>query len=188
MREAISCTSVTTSHIEIIVIYFKSTKVICVMDGAVHGDTDFNCFFYPIMPLYLAHTAGCRAALWLMHPPRAPRGSERAVAEPRGNLLGHSFLCFPSSCWHVPGDINTDSRGLWKAVKTQLPFSALEKTQQDAWVVNVSKVQILNFPPKMAAVLLLHTYEKTHVIWILGPFLCWHLHCQYRVAKATWDL
>lgn len=88
----------------------------------------------------------------------------RAVAEPRGNLLGHSFCCFSSSCWHVSGDINTDSGGLWKAVKTQLRFSALEKTQHDAWVANVSKVQILNFPPKMAAVLLLYTYEKTRYL------------------------
>lgn len=87
-------------HVKINLIYSKITKVICVMNRVVQGDTDFNCFFFflfshPIVPLYLTHTAGCHVALWVMHPPRAPRSSKWAVAGPRGNLVGCSFLCFP---------------------------------------------------------------------------------------------
>lgn len=44
-------------------------------------------FFRPIVQLYLAHAAGCRVALLLMHPPRT-----LTAAEPRGSHGGQFLL------------------------------------------------------------------------------------------------
>lgn len=55
------------------------------------------------MPLHLALIAGCRVALLLMHPPRAPKNSKLTVAEPRGSFLGCNLFRFPSFCRDILG-------------------------------------------------------------------------------------
>lgn len=52
-----------TSDVEIHAIYSKFNKVVCVIKMGVLLDTDFNCFFYAIVPPYLTHAAECHVAL-----------------------------------------------------------------------------------------------------------------------------
>lgn len=187
------------TDVEIIVTHFKPTKVICVTGKAVRGDTDFNCLLacllYPIMPLCFTHTVGCRIALWLMHPPRAPRSSELTVAEAGGNLLGYNLICFPSSIWHIPRTPTEagELRACTSCKNTINLFCLIQDSVcVDAWFVNVSfcsnwciclcntQFTLLNFPPCKKQLFycckLMNgrwTEEWTLVIWILGSSLRW---------------
>lgn len=187
------------TDVEIIVTHFKPTKVICVTGKAVRGDTDFNCLLacllYPITPLCFTHTVGCRIALWLMHPPRAPRSSELTVAEAGGNLLGYNLICFPSSIWHIPRTPTEagELRACTSCKNTINLFCLIQDSVcVDAWFVNVSfcsnwciclcntQFTLLNFPPWKKQLFycckLMNgrwTEEWTLVIWILGSSLRW---------------
>lgn len=107
MKEAISCISVTTIHalqhmLKLLWHILNPPRSFVSWTGRCRVTLILIAFFFcPIMPLYLAHTAGCCVALWLMHPPRAPRSSEWTVAEPRGNLLGHSFFSVSPCCAEI---------------------------------------------------------------------------------------
>lgn len=142
-------------------------------------------FFYPIVPLYLTHTAGCHVALWLMHPPRAPRSSKWAVAGPRGNLVGCSFLCFPlvvlTYFWG-------HWQRLWRIVKSCKNIISLFCLWKDsAWYLSCKCVilhklmhchtwsRYLISPKKFGCFTnsWIGDEEYTLVIWILGSCTCW---------------
>lgn len=190
-------------HVKINLIYSKITKVICVMNRVVQGDTDFNCFFFfffhPIVPLYLTHTAGCHVALWVMHPPRAPRSSKWAVAGPRGNLVGCSFLCFPlvvltyfwghwQRLWRIVKSCKNiiSLFCLWKDLAWYLSCKCVVFAQIDAFS---HLVQILNFSQNKWLF-----YKSMNRRWRidtcnLDSRLMYMLttHRWYSMAKATGD-
>lgn len=153
------------------------------------------CLLYPITPLCFTHTVGCRIALWLMHPPRAPRSSELTVAEAGGNLLGYNLICFPWSIWHIPRTPTEagELRACTSCKNTINLFCLIQDSVcVDAWFVNVSfcsnwciclcntQFTLLNFPPWKKQLFycckLMNgrwTEEWTLVIWILGSSLRW---------------
>lgn len=101
-EDAVSCISGPTINAsQHMLTHFKSTKVIYVMGGAVHGDTDFNCFFFPSLSLSLPschcilHTLPGVVLLYdscILQ--GRPQSSERTVSRASGATFTRTLVCF----------------------------------------------------------------------------------------------
>lgn len=166
------------ADVEIHAIYSKFNKVVCVIKMGVLCDTDFNCFFYAIVPPYLTHAVECHVALWLMDPPGGHRTLQWVAAGAKRQLIGHSNMLSSCSSQHVQKNY---ARNVDVSIKSRK--IELENVQSCKKKSIVTKSGCLIAPKKGRCWTWVANKEQTLAIWKPGSCNRWHLHRQYSVAQ-----